>query len=150
MKSKRHSLILEIIKSKDIETQEELTAELEKRGINVTQATVSRDIKELRLIKVPTEANRYKYALPEEQVSAAIYEKMSRVIKESVINIDASENIIVIKTLTGSAQGVAAGIDSIKWPEVIGTVAGDDTIFLVIKPKDAVQSVMEKLRLLIV
>jgi transcriptional regulator of arginine metabolism len=150
MKSKRQLIILEIIKDKNIETQEELTEELEKRGITVTQATVSRDIKELRLIKIPTDDNRYKYALPEEQVSVTMYGKMSRVIRESVIDIDASENIIVIKTLVGSAQGAAAGIDSIRWPEVIGTVAGDDTILLVIKPKEAVSSVIEKIKQLLV
>lgn len=150
MKSKRQLAILDIIKKKDVETQEELTDELKKRGIMVTQATVSRDIKELRLIKIPTKDNRYKYSLPEEQMSVTMYGKMSRVIKEAFIDIDASENIIVIKTLAGSAQGAAAGIDSIKWPEVIGTVAGDDTILLVIKPKEAVQSVMEKIRQLII
>lgn len=145
MKSRRQRLILELVASQKIETQEELAELLRSKGIEVTQATVSRDIKELGLVKVPTENNRYRYGLPGERLSGVIDQRQQRLFRESVIKIASSENIIVIKTLPGSAQGVGAVIDNLDWPEVIGTVAGDDTILAVARSRSEVEQIMARL-----
>lgn len=147
MKSLRHSKIKEIIERQVIETQEDLAEALRREGIEVTQATVSRDIKELMLVKVPTVDGRYKYAFPAEPAASRFsLGRMQRTFQDSVVSIDSSSNIIVIKTLPGTAQAVAATIDHAKWPEVLGTVAGDDTIFTIVKPPEAVDEVMERFR----
>lgn len=145
MKNKRQRLILELISTREIETQEELAELLRQHGIEVTQATVSRDIKELGLVKVPTDNNRYRYGQAGERISGAIEQRQQRLFRESVIKIAASENIIVIKTLIGSAQGVAAVIDGLNWPEIIGTVAGDDTIIAVASSSQEVKGIVARL-----
>ncbi|SHM51196.1 transcriptional regulator, ArgR family [Caldanaerovirga acetigignens] len=147
MKAKRHIKIREIIREKPIETQEELAEELRKCGFNVTQATVSRDIKELRLVKVLRDNNRYCYSEPDKTV--VVSEKLVRMFKESIVKIDSSENIVVVKTLSGTAQAAAAAIDGLNWEEIVGTVAGDDTILVVARSKNAVKSIIEKLESLI-
>jgi transcriptional regulator of arginine metabolism len=144
----RHTKIKEIIDENVIETQEELAAALRKQSIEVTQATVSRDIKELMLIKVPAGDGRYRYAFPVEQNAAFLQPRMERIFQDSVVGMDYSENIVVIKTLPGTAQAVAAAIDNTKWPDIIGTVAGDDNILVVVKPTDAVPRVIAKLQAL--
>jgi len=144
LKTKRHKKILELIQNQDISTQEELAEVLGQEGFNVTQATVSRDIKELGLIKVSVGNDMSKYALPMEATVSET--RLKFMIKEFVLRYDYSGNIIVIKTPPGNAQAVASVIDSAQWREVIGTVAGDDTIFLVIKPVDSVQSVLKKIK----
>lgn len=133
MKNKRQKKILEIIVEKEISTQEELAIELEKSGFDVTQATVSRDIKELGIIKIPTGSNTYKYGIHGDSVLPHNEERLRRRLQEMVVSIDYSENIIVLKTYPGNAQTVAFLLDGAKWPEVIGSVAGDDTILLVVK-----------------
>ena len=145
MKNKRQRLILELISTREIETQEELAELLRQHGIEVTQATVSRDIKELGLVKVPTDNNRYRYGQAGERISGAIEQRQQRLFRESVIKIAASENIIVIKTLIGSAQGVAAVNDGLNWPEIIGTVAGDDTIIAVASSTQEVKGIVARL-----
>ena len=145
MKTLRHATIKKIIENHIIETQEELAEALCKESIKVTQATVSRDIKELMLIKVPVGEGRYRYAFPVESNSAFLQPRMERIFQDSVVGMDHSENIVVIKTLPGTAQAVAAAIDNSKWPDIIGTVAGDDNILVVVKPMDAVSKVMTKL-----
>ena len=145
MKALRHANIKEIIESNVIETQEELAEALGKKSIRVTQATVSRDIKELMLIKVPAGEGRYRYAFPVENNTAFLQPRMERIYQDSVVGMDYSANIVVIKTLPGTAQAVAAAIDNTKWPDIIGTVAGDDNILVVVKPIDAVSKVMAKL-----
>ncbi len=144
MKTWRIKKIVEIIKEKDIGTQEELVRELRKAGFTVTQATVSRDIKELGLVKVPTGTGTSRYALPVEALGTRNEDRIKRLFKDSVVSIDSSENLIIIKTLPGEAQGVASAIDNAEWPEIIGTVAGDDTILAVIKHKKSTQSVLKK------
>lgn len=144
MKALRHAKIKAIIEHSEIETQEELAEALRKEGIEVTQATVSRDIKELRLIKVPAGNGRYRYAFPMEQTVIFSQSRMERMFKDSVLGIDYSQNIVVIKTLPGTANAVASTIDSARWPEIIGTVAGDDNILIVVKPMDAAGRVVEK------
>lgn len=145
MKARRQAKILELIRTRAVETQEDLAAALGQAGIPVTQATISRDIKELQLNKVPTGDGRYRYSLPEE-TSVATWDKRRRIFQESVLDAAFSENLIVIKALPGTAQGVAAAVDHFQWPEMIGSVAGDDTVLIVIKPKEATPEVLERIR----
>ncbi len=144
MKSQRHRKIIEIVERKPIETQEELADELKRCGYNVTQATVSRDIKELRLVKVATGDNLYRYAVTGDKVPGSVQMKTNRIFRDSIIGVDSSENIVVVKTTPGAAQAVALVIDNEGWREVIGTVAGDDTVIVVVKPKSAVPSVIQR------
>ncbi|HIV30547.1 MAG TPA: arginine repressor [Candidatus Pullichristensenella excrementipullorum] len=148
MKSVRHDLILDIIDKKDIETQEELAAELKARGVKVTQATVSRDIKELRLLKVLSENGGYKYATAE-RAEKGMSERFIRILAESVLTIESAVNLIVIKTISASAQAAAEAIDSLKWPELLGTIAGDNTILVIARSEDAVESVVSRFHALI-
>lgn len=145
MKARRQAKILEIIKHQVIETQEELAEALGRHGIPVTQATVSRDIKELQLNKVPTGDGRYRYGLPDE-VPSVSWDKRRRIFQESVLGVDYSENLIIVKSLPGTAPGVASAIDHLGWLEMIGSVAGDDTVLVVIKPKEATLEVVERIR----
>ena len=143
MKSARHSLILEIIEEKDIETQEELAEELKRRGVKVTQATVSRDIKELRLLKVLADHGGYKYATVE-RAEKGMSDRFIRILSESIINIDSVGNLIVIKTLTASANAACEAIDSMKWNEVLGSIAGDNTILVIARSEEAVEAMMAR------
>ena len=135
MKSARHNLILEIIETKDIETQEELAEELKNRGVRVTQATVSRDIKELRLLKVLSASGGYKYATAD-KAEHGLSERFVRMFKDSVLSISYAGNIIVIKTLSGSANVAAEAIDSMRLPQILGTMAGDNTILVIVKTEE--------------
>ncbi|BEU87806.1 arginine repressor [Selenomonas sp. TAMA-11512] len=146
MKSKRHTLIREIIGKEEIETQEELAEALRKHSFDVTQATVSRDIKELMLRKVPMSNGRSRYAVPADTNRIIAGGRSVRMFQDSVMHVDSSENIVVMKTLPGTANAIASILDHEAWTDVIGTVAGDDTILLVIKPTAAVPKVMERLR----
>ena len=148
MKSRRHRRIMDIINNQRVATQKELCEALRSNGFDVTQATVSRDIKELHLVKIP-DGDGYRYAIPNAAAANRDQEKLRRIMKESVIDINYSENIIVIKTLPGGAQSVASGIDSYKLEGLLGTVAGDDTIFVVVKPKKAVVKVFKYFQQLI-
>ncbi|MGI6453362.1 MAG: arginine repressor [Syntrophomonadaceae bacterium] len=148
MKSKRHFAIMEIISMQRIATQEELCEALKANGFDVTQATVSRDIKELHLLKVPDEKG-YHYALPENPVLVNSQERMRRIFQDLVLSIDHSENLVVIRTLPGAAQSVASHIDSAEISNILGTVAGDDTLLIVIKPKEAVPDVIKAFQQLI-
>lgn len=148
MKVRRQKKIIEIIESQIISTQEELAEALMKAGYDVTQATVSRDIKELGLVKIPGENYTYRYGVPGEQGIALNEDKLKRMFRELVISVDYSENIIVLKTYPGNAHGIASLIDGSKWPQVIGTVAGDDTILLVVKDIQKSKASGEVLRLL--
>lgn len=150
MKAIRHARIKNIIENNIIETQEDLAGALSQQHIDVTQATVSRDIKELMLIKVPTGDGRYRYAYPLEKNLVFSKNRMTRMFHDSVVGVDCSDNIIVVKTLPGAANAVASSLDYAKWPEVIGTVAGDDNILVVIKPKEAAIKILKKLEAMIV
>lgn len=144
MKSKRQQLILEIVSSNPMATQDQLAKELLARGLRVTQATISRDIKELGLVKIPAGDNQYSYTVPPNQAVINAYGRLQRLFKDSVLKVDDSENLILIRTLPGTAHAVASCLDSLAWREVIGTVAGDDTILVIVKPKEAVSAVLEK------
>lgn len=146
MKGLRHARISEIVQERIIETQDDLTNALKELGIEVTQATVSRDIKELMLIKIPMGDGRYRYSAPDEQSGVFSQTKMTRTFQDSIVKIKVSENILVIRTLPGTAQAVAYNIDYVKWPEILGTVAGDDTIFVVLTDRIYADTVIAKLK----
>lgn len=148
MKATRQRKILEIIERQAVETQEELAMLLRSEGYDVTQATVSRDIKELGLIKVPAGEHSYRYAVAQEHVQRNMYARLARMFNDSVVHLDFTDNLIVIRTLPGTAHAVASCIDHTEWKEIIGTIAGDDTILVIVKPKSAVASVLEKFRAL--
>lgn len=133
MKQKRHTAILELIEKQEIETQEELAELLIKEGYNVTQATISRDIKALQLIKIVGSNGAYKYA---KAGNKKINDTGNNIIVHSAISVDYAQNIVIIKTHSGMAQGAAAIIDSMKMPEIMGTIAGDDTIMCVAKTEE--------------
>ena len=139
MKSSRHDAILEIIAEKEIETQEVLTELLRQRGFNITQATVSRDIKQLRLVKKATERGTYKYAV-QSSLDTKTNAKYSNIMRETIIGIKIAGNIVVIKTHTGMASAAAAAIDAVAGNIVIGTIAGDDTIFAATESEDSAKS----------
>lgn len=145
MKIKRQSKILELVKEHEIETQEMLAELLIKEGFNVTQATVSRDIRELKLSKVPTGAGRQKYVAVAESQSG-VAERFERVFREGVVSLDYAGNIIVIHTLVGMAMAVAAALDSMDRSEVMGCIAGDDTIFCAVKSEEKAIELIESLR----
>ncbi len=140
----RQSKILELISKKDIETQEDLAEELKACGYEVTQATVSRDIKELGLIKIACENGRYKYA-PIENGEHRLTGKKINMFRESVISINNAENLIVIKTISASATAAASAIDKMQFAEVLGCVAGDDTLLVVTKSSEAAKMIMDRL-----
>ena len=147
-KEERYDKIHEIITRQVIETQEDLTNALRRQGIEVTQATVSRDIKELMLVKVPMGQGRYRYTYPAgHETKEAVFSssRMERLFRDTVLGLDYSENLIVVKTMPGAANAVASAIDYAKWPQVIGTIAGDDNILVIVKPKKAVPEVLELL-----
>ena len=145
MKYSRHSVILEIIKDKSIETQEELATVLKEKGYNITQATVSRDIKELRLIKVLTKDGKYKYSTIKQQEDI-VTDRSLKLFKDSVLGFDTAGNFIVIKTLVGAANAAGVAIDAINVDKVIGTIAGDDTIFMLCKTDEDAETVVDFFR----
>ncbi len=136
MKAKRQAMILQIIRETKIETQEELAEVLRQKGVEVTQATVSRDIKELRLVKSPTGYGHYRYVVPYEPVPGDVVRRARRSFQEYVLEVVHSQNMIILKTLSGTANAVAAAIDDLRWPEILATVAGDDTILVIVKTEE--------------
>lgn len=148
MKYTRHGEILEIIEDNEIETQEELLEELRKVGLNITQATISRDIKELRLIKTLTKDGKYKYATLKSQENI-LSDRIVKMFKNSILSMEAAGNILVMKTLTGAGQAAAAAIDAVSMDSIVGTIAGDDTIFIVIKDEKKMEETMEYFKNLI-
>ncbi|MBE5927579.1 MAG: arginine repressor [Lachnospiraceae bacterium] len=143
MKLERHKRIIDIINNEDVETQEELALKLEQSGYNVTQATVSRDIRELKLSKVVV-GGKQKYALMQQEESD-LNEKYLRILRDGVIGLDMAQNILVVKTVAGMAMAVAAAIDALEWYEIAGCIAGDDTIMCAVRTVDDTMSVMERL-----
>ena len=142
MKKRRHAKILELINSHDIETQEELAAKLVENGFNVTQATISRDIRELNLTKIATKGGKQKYAV---QSSSDIVSnsKYMRVLNDGIITMDTAGNILVVKTVSGMAMAVAAALDAMQIKEILGCIAGDDTIMCVVKHAEETDRVKE-------
>ncbi len=143
MKLKRHSKIVELIGKHDIETQEELADRLQEAGFRVTQATVSRDIRELKLTKVQGENGRQRYVVM--QHPSSFSDKYIRILRDGYLSMDMAQNILVIKTVSGMAMAVAAALDAMKLNEIVGTIAGDDTIMMAVRTREDTKSVMEKI-----
>lgn len=148
MKTNRHKIILDIISKYEIETQEDITDKLRQEGINVTQATVSRDIKELKLIKVASEDGKYIYSAPT-KVNLPTVDRLNRVFKESVLSVDFASNIIVLKTLPGMAQAAASALDALQLGYVLGSIAGDDTIFTVLRSEERAYEFVKRINQLL-
>ena len=144
MKYKRQSKILELISAFDIYTQDELADRLGKSGFAATQATISRDIKELKLLKIPASNGQYKYATANHEEDKADI-KFFNILNETVIAINTAKNLVVVKTYSGMANAAAAAIDAINFPETIGSIAGDDTIFLAFASDENAETVAQKL-----
>lgn len=149
MKQDRHSMILELINKYSVETQEDLANLLRQSGYNVTQATVSRDIKQLRLIKTAIDGTTYKYAAPKETSIGEVDEKQRIILRQSVKHIECAQNIVVVGTLSGMAQAAAAVIDCMKIKEIVGSIAGDDTIMCVTKTLDSAKVLADKIKSLL-
>lgn len=145
MKIKRQSKLLELINKYDIDTQEMLVEKLNNEGFNITQATISRDIRELNISKISSENGKQKYAVASNETQSH-NKKFIRVFNEGVVSIDYAQNLIVIKTLTGMAMAVAAAIDSMNDIGIIGTIAGDDTIFCATKSESSAIKIIERLK----
>lgn len=148
MKVGRQSKIIELINKNDIETQEELADLLTKAGYNVTQATISRDIRELKLTKISVDDGRQKYIVLN-NTETGLSEKFVRVLKDGFVSMDMAQNIIIVKTVSGMAMAVAAALDALHIQGIMGCIAGDDTVMCVIKTTDETVIVMEKLNKLI-
>ena len=147
MKLERHSKIVELIGKYEIETQEELAEYLNREGYNVTQAPVSRDIRELKLSKIQTEGGRQKYAVFHPQTT--FNDKYIRILHDSYLSMDMAQNILVIKTVSGMAMAVGAALDSMQFPELIGCIAGDDTVMCAVRTVDDTIVLMDKIKKLI-
>lgn len=145
MKRERQNRILELIEEKEIETQEELVEILKSEGFNITQATVSRDINELQLSKLPCGNGKRKFA-PHISGDVHLNNKYIRVLRDGFMSMDNAQNILVIKTVSGMAMAVAASLDALHMKEVVGSIAGDDTIMMAIRTTDEVKRVMDKIR----
>ena len=135
---------MELINKHRIETQEELAEYLNKEGFKVTQATVSRDIRDLKLTKVPTDDGKQRYAVHQKDESE-MSEKYIRVLKDGYVSMDMAQNILVIKTVSGMASAVCAALDAMRWNEIVGSIAGDDTIMCAIRSVEDTVSVMDKI-----
>lgn len=146
MKKSRHELILELVEKYNISTQDELLEKLHENGVAVTQATVSRDIKELRLVKQPASNGQYKYCVA--AGSDEKYMKYYAIFAESVTSVDYAQNICLIKCHPGTANAACAAIDALSIPEILGTLAGDDTIFILCKNERSAQNTKRELEAL--
>lgn len=148
MKTRRHSKIIELIQENSVETQEELLGLLKKEGYDVTQATVSRDIKELKLLKTLGNNGKYRYTVAGKS-GLDMSVNFHTLFKSAVINVDFAGNMIVLKTVSGMAQGICASMDSMDWDGVVGTIAGDDTIFIVTRSNNNAITLTTELKKLI-
>ncbi len=144
MKKSRQGKVIEIIERYDVETQEELAAYLRDAGFQVTQATVSRDIRELKLTKMPTGKGRQKYVILKQEDSH-MGDKYIRVLRDGFVSMDNAQNILVMKTVSGMAMAVAAAVDALKFKEVVGCIAGDDTIMIAVRTVEETQQLMERI-----
>jgi transcriptional regulator of arginine metabolism len=145
MKKKRLADILEIIRDHSVSTQEELLALLRQRGYDVTQATISRDIKELRLIKMPDHFGIPHYAAPVREARVDRLEKFRTIFQESAVSVAAAQNLVIIKCYTGMANAACATLDSITFENIVGTIAGDDTIFVAVSSPEAALNLSQEL-----
>lgn len=145
MKGIRQFRIKELVTNQEIETQEELVEALRESGLQVTQATVSRDMKELMLIKVPAGEGKYKYSLPQEHQRQNPIHKLKRALIDHFVHIDLANNLVVMKCLPGTANAIGALIDNMEWSEVMGTICGDDTILIICRTETQSGEIVERL-----
>ena len=145
MKGTRQSEILRIIREHPIETQEQLLQELKKRGVASTQATISRDIKELRLVKELTPQGNYQYVVSEQKNSVNTAGRLRNIFKEGVTSFEVAQNIIVVKTMTGLASAACAALDSMEVSDMLGSLAGDDTAILVMRTNEAAELLCDEI-----
>lgn len=148
MKKIRHAKIIEMIQKHDVETQEELAKYLRDAGFAATQATVSRDIRELNLSKIPLQNGRQKYIILKQE-DGHLGDRYIRVLRDGFSSMDMAQNILVIKTVSGMAMAVAAALDAMRFTEIVGCIAGDDTIFVAVRSVDETQALMEKIRVML-
>ena len=143
MKTDRQSMILEIIEKEDVDTQEQLQQRLQEQGVRSTQATISRDIKQLHPIKEPVGHGQYRYTVSSQRNRLNVADKLRTIFRESIISVDFAQNIVVIKTMAGLANAAAAALDGMDVPDMVGTLAGDDTALLVMKDLEAARGFCE-------
>ena len=146
MKSKRHAEILAIIRENDIETQDQLLDKLREKGMKSTQATISRDIKELHLVKELTGEGSYRYAISERKSSLNVADRLNNIFRESVTSCDSAQNIVVLKTMPGLANAAGAAMDGMDIPDLVGSLAGDDTAILIMRTNEAATEFCEEIR----
>ena len=147
-KNRRHSKIIDIVRTEQIETQDELTARLNEAAFNATQATISRDIKELQLVKTLTSDNKYRYSLPSTSNSSQplLPAKFLGIMREGIISVEQAQNLVIVECYSGMAQGVCAAIDSLERDDVIGSIAGDDTIFLAARDNTLAKKIVDNIK----
>jgi transcriptional regulator of arginine metabolism len=145
VKSRRQKIIRKIVDNENIVTQSQLTEELRKRGFDVTQATVSRDIKELGLIKMVSDKDSFRYSFPAGFIAGNSLRRTKKMLRDNLLRIESSQNIIVVHSLPGTAQGIAFCLDGLAWEEILGTVAGDDTIIIILKENESAAAIIERL-----
>ena len=146
MKSQRQAKILEIISNRNVETQEQLLAALQDAGFRGTQATISRDIKDLGLVKIATGENSFCYGFPPGMTTVNTFDRVKRMLRDNLIRVEIARNMLVLKSLPGTAQGVAFCLDGLSWKEVVGSIAGDDTIFVAVRDDADLIGLAERIR----
>ena len=149
MKNNCQNMILEIISQENIETQEQLLQRLQERGIVSTQATISRDIKQMHLIKEPIGQGVYKYAVSGNRTKLNFAEKLRTIFRESITSIDYAQNIVVLKTMPGLASAACSALDNMDIAYMVGSLAGDDTAFLVMRDNDSAEDFCEELKMML-
>ena len=145
MKNDRQRMILEIVEKEPIDTQEQLQQRLQEMGITCTQATISRDIKQLHLIKEPMGQGKYRYTVSSQRNRLNVADKLRSIFRESIVSVDFAQNIVVVKTMAGLANAAAAALDSMSVPDMVGTLAGDDTALLVMTDIDAARGFCDEI-----
>ena len=145
MKNVRQSEMLNIVRTRDIDTQEQLQERLQTQGITCTQATISRDIKQLHLIKEPVGQGRYRYTVSSQRNRLNVADKLRTIFRESIISVDFAQNIVVVKTMAGLANAAAAALDGMNVPYMVGTLAGDDTAFLLMRDTESARTFCEEI-----
>ena len=144
MKFQRQAAIIDLISNHEIDTQEELTARLREMGFHSTQATISRDIKELRLIKIASSNGGYKYSIAESEQESGFVPRVRNIFRECVIKVDVAQNLVVIKTITGMANAAAFALDTMKISEIVGTIAGDDNVLIILRDNESAENFFEQ------
>ena len=146
MKNDRQAMILEIISQENIETQEQLLKRLSERGVQCTQATISRDIKQLHLVKEPVGQGVYKYAVSGNRTKLNVAAKLRTIFRECIVSIDCAQNIVVVKTMPGLANGACSALDNMEMNDIVGSLAGDDTALLVMRNTEAAELLCQEIK----